>query len=248
MSIFAEDIVFYASENMPTDDTLPAGGAINSGVRVVFTDIANTGIIKAFSNNALDNQNLTIVGRNINGSIVSETLSLNGTTIVSGSQVFERILLSSIDSFASGIITIKEAYTNINIGYIYQNESGFRRPFYNNIAEACGGSDKILYEKIFLKNNNLNNNFLGVSITEINSGLYNNITFGLEKSQKYNESIFDRTTAPTGVTSYGNGPSGIPNFNLNSKSYQGIWLKMDLDSCTPAQDDYYYLKVEGSTT
>ena len=47
MSILAQDIVFYASENMPTDDTLPAGGAINSGVRVVFTNIVNTGIIKA---------------------------------------------------------------------------------------------------------------------------------------------------------------------------------------------------------
>ncbi len=248
MGILSSDIVFYASQYMPKDDDYPSGGVINSGVRVVFNDIKTTGIIKAFSDNIADTQNLTVVGRNANGNIVSDTISLNGATPVSGSQIFERILLASVNNFSSGLITIREGYSNSGIGYIYPKESGFLRPFYNSISEACCGNNKVLYEKIFIKNNNSSYDFLGTTITEINSGVYSNITFGLEKSQKYNEEVFDRTTAPTGVTSYGNGPSGIPNFHLGSKSYQGIWLKLDLPASTPASNDYYYLKIEGSST
>ena len=39
MSVVASDIVVYASQNMPQDDLSTAGGAINSGIRLVFTDI-----------------------------------------------------------------------------------------------------------------------------------------------------------------------------------------------------------------
>ena len=91
MSITEQDIVIYASQNMPTDDASLAGGDIDSSVRMVFTDITSTGTIAAQSSNATDSGTLTVTGRNQYGSIFSESFPISGTTAVSGSEVFERI-------------------------------------------------------------------------------------------------------------------------------------------------------------
>jgi len=199
MSITANDLVFYASANMPQDDSSPAGGDINTGLRVVFEDIPVTGIVRAVSNSAADSGNLTVVGRNNVGVIVSDTFGLSGTTPVSGTQVFERVLVATVDALATGNITLSEPVSSSSgIGTIYANESGFLRPFYDATAEPFGGSNKVLYEKVFLKNNNSVNTLLNANITEISSGLFSIIDFGLEKSQQYVEFVGNRTTAPTG--------------------------------------------------
>lgn len=248
MSVTATNLVFYASQNMPQDDTSPAGGAINSGVRVVFEDIPITGTITAYSNNVADSGNLTVVGRNNAGVIVSDIFGLSGTTPVSGSQVFERILSVQSSAVATGNITIEETVSNSGIGTIYANEQGFLRPFYDATAEPFGGSNKVLYEKIFLKNNNPINALLSASITEISSGVFSVVDFGLEKVQQYGEFVANRTTAPTGVTSYGDGPSGIAGTNLDPLSYQGVWLRLTLNAGTAATNSFYQLRVQGSTT
>ena len=88
MSVVASDIVVYASQNMPQDDLSTAGGAINSGSSLVFTDIETNSVISAFSDDNSDSGTLTITGRDAAGIIVSENIALSGTTTVSGSQVF----------------------------------------------------------------------------------------------------------------------------------------------------------------
>lgn len=248
MSIVASELVFYASNNMPQDDASPAGGDINSGLRVVFDDIPITGVVRAVSDNVADSGNLTIVGRDNAGVITSETFALSGTTPVSGSQVFERVLISSVDYFSTGTITLTEPVSTTGIGIIYPNESGFLRPFYDATAEPFGGSNKVLYEKIFLKNNNSVNALLNANITEISSGLYTLIAFGVEKSQQYTESVANRLTVPTGVTAYGAGPSGVAGTNLSPLSYQGVWLQLTLNAGTAAANSFYQLRVQGSTT
>jgi hypothetical protein len=68
---------------MPSDDTSTSGGAIDTLRRIDFTQIARTTPSEAVSSAAGDTtQTLTITGRKADGSIVSETLTLNGTTIV----------------------------------------------------------------------------------------------------------------------------------------------------------------------
>lgn len=248
MSIVASEIVFYSSNAMPQDDSSPAGGDINSGIRVVFDDIDTTGSIRAVSDSAADVGNLTIVGRDNAGVIVSESFALSGTTAVSGSQVFERILTASTDYVATGTVSLSDASTLTGIGSIFPNESGFLRPFYNAIAEPFGGSNKVLYEKIFLKNNNTTNALLTANIEEISSGLFAITEFGLEKSQQYTESIANRLTVPTGVTNYGDGPSGVAGTNISPLSYQGVWLRLTLNAGTAAANSFYQLRVQGNTT
>jgi len=245
MSIVPSDIVIYSSQNMPLDDSSVAGGSINSGIRVVFEDVTNTGVITAFSSSALDTGNITVVGRDVVGIITNDTFQLNGTSPVAGTQNFERIISCSVDNISSGNISISG---NIFLGSIYQNESGFTRPFYNATANPNGGADKVLYEKVFIKNNNTTNALLDATVQEISSGLYSKIQFGLEKGQNYNESVANRLTAPTGVTSYGSGISGVSNTNISPLDAQGVWLKFDLNAGDSAQDSFYQLQIAGGTT
>ena len=70
MSVTDLDIVLYASQNMPQNDSSTSGGDINSGIRVIFTDIAGTGRIKAVSTSIYDSGSLNITGRDNVGLII----------------------------------------------------------------------------------------------------------------------------------------------------------------------------------
>jgi hypothetical protein len=248
MSITAEDIVIYASQNMPTDDSSLTGGDIDSNVRVVFTDIDATGTITAQSDNNADSGTLTVTGRNRYGSILSESFSISGTVAVSGSEVFERILIASIDSSPVGEVALSQTQDSSDIANIYSGETGFRRPFYDATANLVGGANKTLYEKVFVKNNSSTNALLSAGVVEVSSGLYSIVDFGLERSQQYTESIANRLTLPTGVPSYGSGLSGVPGSDINPSSYQGIWLKLDLVAGEAAANSFYEIQVQGGTT
>ena len=137
MSVVASDIVVYGTQNMPQDDLSTAGGAINSGIRVVFSDISSNSIVYATSSSASDSGNLSVTGRDAAGILISESIGLSGTSTVSGSQVFERIIACNVDTVAVGDISISGA---TSIGSIYSNESGFQRIFYDATANSLGGS------------------------------------------------------------------------------------------------------------
>lgn len=244
MSVVASDIVVYAAQNMPSNDLTTAGGDINSGIRVVFTDIESNSIIYAYSSDNSDSGTLTVTGRDAAGIIVSENIGLSGTTTVSGSQVFERVLASTLDTQAIGTIGVSGATF---VGSVYPTESGFQRAFYDATANSTGGSDKTLYEKVFVKNNNDTLALQAATITEVSTGLYSIISFGLEKSLNYTESVANRTIAPTGVTTYGSGASGVATSNLTPLDAQGVWLKMELVAGTSSTNSFYRLQVEGTT-
>lgn len=244
MGITESEIVIYSSENMPEDDLSKSGGAINSGIRIVFEDIQSNSIISAFSDDNSDSGILTVTGRNINGILRTEQIPLSGITTVSGVQIFERILSSQIDTIAVGNITISG---ETEIAKIYPTESGFRRIFYNAMANPSGGSDKTLYEKAFIKNNNASLPLQNATAQEVTTGLYTTITFGLEKSLNYNESVRNRLNAPTGTTVYGSGASGIAGSSLTSLDAQGLWLKMELPAGSNDINSFYKIKIEGIT-
>ena len=105
MSISNSDLVIYMASNKPTNDTSLAGGDINSSIRATFTDPSSAATIKFVSTNALDVQNVAVTGRNAGGSIISETLAINGTTTVTTSNIYERILTCVLASGAAGVIT-----------------------------------------------------------------------------------------------------------------------------------------------
>jgi hypothetical protein len=249
MSVTASDIVIYYCENKPTTDLTTAGGAIDSGVRATFTDIAATDTVEISGTNASDTGVITIGGRNSAGIIVSENITMSGLTLVSGSQSFERILSVYSDSTANGNIIVRDASTDTTIGTVFTNESGFQRVFYDATANAAGGANKTLYDKVFIKNNNTTTALNNVTVTEVVTGLYSIVEFGLTQVKQDSETTLNRTNAPTGVLSYGSGSSGLPETSyLNPFDYQAVWLKLDLTAGASSQNSFYRLQVDGTTT
>ena len=256
MALTASDIVLYGSVNMQEDDVAtPQGGAIDTTIRVVFTDIVATDIVEAISTQPGDSsQTLTVYGRNAGGSIVNEALSLNGIIPVTGSTSFERILKADISGTGpTGIVTLRDDAT------IMRFETGvteIRRPFYNVSADASGGAAKIFYEKIHVKNNNTVSSLLTPFAKESGDGteaVGADITFDLETglgAPDTGNTSTNRITAPnvTGMSSgvFNDTNKAFP-ADLGAADTLGIWLKLDLPAGTVATNTTYTLSISGST-
>lgn len=93
MSVLESDLYFYGSANMPDGDGTTTGGALDTTKLIFFNDISPAGTIDYVSSSASDTAAIiTISGRDSTGVIQTEAKTLNGTTPVTGSQSFERLL------------------------------------------------------------------------------------------------------------------------------------------------------------
>ena len=112
MPVTAADLVAFAASVMPEDDnTDNVGGAIDTGVIVTeFNLPQNTSAPKMRLASGSGTQQVTITGRDSGGTIVSESQNINGTTTVSFTQVFERIL--KIEVAATIPTTVLNIYNN----------------------------------------------------------------------------------------------------------------------------------------
>ena len=254
MSVVSGDIVVYAAANMPEADTGAVGGAIDATTKIVFTDIGTTDQVAAVSDSATDtSSSLLITGRSAGGSIVTDTITINGLMNQTGTVAFERILKVEEQAGAhSGTITVHQANepTNTAIGTLPSGVTSFRRPFYGAVANVSGGDDKDLYEKVFIKNNNITNALLSMTVeaTSDPSGL---LGFDLEADQNGTGLLGQRLgITPTGVLGSGftDTLKGIPNTDLSAGSGVGVWLHLDLNAGTSAAKTTYTLNVAGNTT
>ena len=245
MSVASSDLVIYMASNKPTDDSSTAGGDINSYIRATFDDPSSAATVKFVSSSALDTQYIAITGRNAGGSIISENLTLIGTTLVTTSNVYERILTCVLSSGAAGVITASgngiNKITDIPVG-----ESGFCRPFYD--ATSSLSTTKTLYDKVFVKNNNSISTLSSATIIEVSSGQYDKINFAIEDSKKSAQTVTNRTTAPTGVTGgFGAGPSVMVDGALAAADYQGVWLKLSIGAGDASVNSFYQVQISGIT-
>jgi len=224
---------------------------------VVFDDatLANTpgndGVIKAKSNNASDNsQVLTITGRNAAGIIVTDTLTLAGTSARSGVGLvaFERILRLSLNVAPSGIIQVTNcAATPAPITNIPAGVKNVYRPFYDVAADVTGGDNRVFYEKIFVKNTNGSLALTNCTISEI-ADPSNNLTFALENNKGGTQTVTSREIAPTGCSSFVSTSVAPENNYINSGETQAVWLKLSLNAGTAASKTTYTLRVAGTST
>lgn len=272
MSVIASDLVVYGAANIAESDSGTQGGAIDTTVRYVFdsaslvndpTASGGDGELTVVSSNGADTMNITVTGRNAGGSIVSQTIALNGTTVVDlTTNTFERILKVELASSAAGTVTLADNANGAGtIGNtIVAIESGvtdIRTPFYNVSSDASGGSSRSFYEKVFIKNNNSTNSLLGAIISE-NSDPSGNVTFALEDAVDDTGTSTNRVTAPSGATI---GSSGFDSADkaladeldaatadLAAGSAIGVWLCLTLAAGTAAAKTTYTMDIEGSTT
>ena len=245
MSVQSNELVIYTANNMPEDNTSTVGGDINSGIRASFDDPSSAVQIVTYSSSASDTGTLSLTGRSTAGLIISDTISLSGTTKISSSNTYERILKAELSKVCDGIVTVSG--TSINkITDVPIGESGFRRPFYDATSQV--GVAKTYYEKLFVQNRNPTLALSNAKVIEVSTGFSSKITFALEDSKQSNQTITDRGAVPTGVTGgFGDGPSGIVSDELTATDYQGIWLKMSLDADEDSTNSFYEVQISGTT-
>ena len=94
MSVTPNNIVAYGSVNMPEADGVIVGGAVDFTDRVAFYDITPSRRRRRVSSSASDTATkMQVTGRDTTGAIQTPAaITLNGTTPVTGSQTFERLL------------------------------------------------------------------------------------------------------------------------------------------------------------
>lgn len=164
MSVAASDLQVYGAATMPEDDTTATiGGAVDLTTKIVFTDLAANDTIDIISDDAGDTDQIyRIYGFSAAGARITEDLTLNGLTIVTGSTTFERVnkVVKQSGSALAGTVTVTEhsgGTTMVTLESAADAGAGseideVRKPFYNAASDPDAAKD--LYEKVFFRNNN----------------------------------------------------------------------------------------------
>lgn len=258
MAITASDLVAYASLNMPDDDSSAYGGAIDTDYQVVFTPLAANDDVEAVSSAAGDTtQNVTVEARLADGSVVSESKLLTGTTAVIFSTigVVERILKITMDADAAGIVTIRRSAAGATIYDIPIGERGCYRLFRKSSSEA---SPIDWYEKFFWKNTHGTLALLAAIINE-DADPTTLISYAMEDAVDDNNSPADRKTAPgagdigaSGFIASGDltmaTETDVSTADLVSGSAIGVFVKLVLGADEPPIKSTWTSKLRGSTT
>jgi len=253
MSITASELKVYGSVNMPTGDSTTAGGAIDTTTRIIFDSatIANSfgPYPVAVVSTLADTQNVVVYGRNVGGAIVTEQITLAGTAPVTGAVSFDRILMVDFLTSHNGTVTVRQGGGSFTT--LATMESGvdtLRRPFYNVVADAAGGTNKVLFEKMFVKNTNATLTLTSATLSGSSAGLGSITTFALESGYNGSTSVANRLAVPTGTTTFDNSVKNIVGGNLPAGSGAPVWLRLQLDAGTSPQLGTYTLTINGNTT
>ena len=253
MPIANSDIVIYGSATMPNDDVATnIGGAIDTATRIEFADIVATDQVEALSSNAADtSQTLTVYGRNQAGEIISEGIVLTGTTPITFTNTFERILRITLSAACAGTVTVRDQDTDTTITAMEAGITQIRRPFYDAAADVSGGSARDYYEKVFIKNTHGSLTLTNATVSE-QADPSGKVTFALESSldgSDTNGAGNNRQTVGdlSGYTFDSNAKNVANSQNLTAGSGQGVWLKLSLAAGDAANNTTYTLRTVGTS-
>lgn len=246
MSIVAADLVAYAAASMPEDDSSTSGGAIDALRRIDFTQLAANAALEALSSNAGDTtQTITVTGRNAAGSIVSETKTLTGTSVISLSTLgtIERVLKAELSATCVGIVTLRVASAGATVRAIPAGERGFMAIFRKTASDPSSGVDN--YCKFFWLNNHGTLSLLAAAITE-SADPDARITHALDASVNAATSVANRISSP-GFT-FDGASKAVPGTDLAAAAKIGVWLKLSLTAADTAHRATYTSQLAGQTT
>jgi hypothetical protein len=253
MSIGAGDLAFYGSQSMPDSDTpTEIGGAIKLTTKMEFTDITPAGAVEMVSDAAGDTtQNITVVGRNAAGELITDTQTVNGTTAVDFVGTFERILKVTKSAATTGTLTIRKDAAGGDLVLMAPTITEVRRIHYAAVADVAGGSERKYYEKIFCKNEHATLSLLTAMIKE-NSDPSGLLAFALETTKDgtgTNGVGNNRLVAPSsGVSAFNGSDKAVPDTDLAADEAIGIWTELTLAAGTAAAKSSYGLRATGNTT
>lgn len=250
MSVTAAEIILYASANMPQDNVSTSGGAIDLTTRIVptsatlFNSLGDT--LKYVSSNAGDTMNVTVTGRNAAGAIVTETIALNGTTVVNGAVTFQSIEKVVIASAHAGTVTLTKTTGGATVTTIESGVLTIRRLFYAAAADPSTGGTQLFYEKFFIKNTDGTNSYLGLSISET-SDPSSVLDFAVALAVNDSVSVANRKTAPPTIV-FASTPATIPGTDLAAGAAIGVWARLTLAAGQAAAEYAWGIQTSGQTT
>jgi hypothetical protein len=253
MSVASTDLNWYQSLDWANAevDSATVGGAIDTSTIVVptsaslFNTMSDSKVDIVSSASGDTSQTVTVYGRNDAGSIISEALSLNGTTLVNGTLTYNRLEKITSSATMTGTLTVTAHTGGTTICTLVPGVKNIVRPFYNVSADVSGGSTRTYYEKCFIKNNNGTNSLLGAQVIEEEdpSGY---ISFWVVGSVNDSGTTANRQTAPSG-SSFSTSAQNIASTDLASSSAQGVWFLLTLPAGTAATLTTFTPRVSGST-
>lgn len=250
MPIVDSDIIVYGSAVMAEEDTTTnIGGAIDTSIRIVFTDIDATGIVEMVSSAAGDTtQTVTVYGRNAAGELFNDAKTCNGTTVVDFTGSFERIMKVTVGASHTGTITIRKDAAAGDLMDIEPGVLEVRRPFYDVAADVGGGSARTYYEKIFFWNDHATLSLTNATIAE-QADPSGNLEFDLATGlgDTGDNGAFTRQTAPGGYTFDGTTKNVANSQNHTAQAGQAVWLKLSLAAGASAAKTTYTLRESGTT-
>lgn len=245
MSITAGELIPYQANLMPeTDVVASVGGAIQPNGVVAYAQIAAADVVDYVSTNAGDTMNITTTGRDATGAIVTETKALNGTTVVAGTQTFQRILKVVLASSAAGTVTVKRHTGAVLLVTLLTTQLSAHCMFYNSQSSTSAG--KQMYEKFFWKNTDatlaLQNGTLTLTVDASTELLQ-----GVATSINDSATVATRLTAPGGITFVG--LSTAQTFpSLTAGSGIGCWMELNAPINGAAFMENFTSQISGGTT
>jgi len=247
MPIAASDLIPLGSASRPEDDTSTSGGAIDTGDRPSPMTLAANDDLEVLSSAGGDTtQQVTVTCRDTAGAIVTEQVTLTGTTAVIFSTigVIERVLKCVMDATAVGIVTLRRSVAGITVDTIPIGELGFFGTFLKSASES-GATTR--YEKIFWKNNHgtLTLNSAEMKLTADPSS---KIKAGTAAAKDDSTSVANRKTAPGGVSFVDDNIAiSVPTGILAAAEAIGLWIELSLTADDSPLKSSYTTQLSGTS-
>lgn len=251
MPIASTDLLAFASANMPDTDAALNGGAIDTLRRIDFTQLAANDDIEVVSSAADTTQTVTVEARNAAGSVVSQTVTLNGTTAVvfATMGIVERVLKVEMSAAATGVVTVRRSPAAGDIRTIPIGERGFMAIFRK--AASDPSVVKNYYTKVFLKNNHATLALLSAKVRQ-SADPAARITHLLAAAVNDTATVANRVTAPAiadtqDPDTFDDTEKSVPGTDLAATAAIGVWLRLQLPAADAPHRTTYTIELAGQS-
>jgi hypothetical protein len=246
MAIVAADLIGYNAANKPQDDTSTGGGGRDVDNRFDLIQLAANDTLEMVSSAAGDTtQGVTVFGRDAAGAELSDTQTVNGTSVVAFTGTFERIISVLMDADAVGIVTVRRSSSGPTVYAIPIGERGASALFIKS-ASAVGAVTR--YDKIFWENAHATLTLTAATV-ELTADPDSRIRIGVHTSKNDTATITNRLTAPGGITFVDDSVTqAVPGNTLEALSDIGVWIEQALLAADAPFNSSFTTELAGTST
>lgn len=249
MSVLSSELIAYGCANHAEDDSGAQGGAIDLTKKIAMTLMAATDDLEVLSSDVGDTtQTLTITGRLVGGAVDTEVLALNGTSVVTGTKQFERVLKAVLSASTTGTVTLRRQPTGATVATLEPGITEVRTLFFDAASDP---SPKTLYEKFFFKNTNATDTLTNAALElTLEPAASADFLMAVEDAVDDTNSAANRVTAPVGQSAFRqlNVSEPVPGGQLLAGEAIGVWIQMDLAADNAGFVDDWSVELSGTTT